>query len=145
MSEEDMANARRVYEEGIAQGNRAVFDELFTEDFVYHDPNWQRPVGNRVDYARKCRHIHASWSDIRLVFDDMFAQGDQVAARGTFDGIWRRGELLGVRATGRRATIAWITIFRFARGKIAEIWDVFDYYGELHQLGVIDRLRNATP
>jgi predicted ester cyclase len=42
---------------------------------------------------------------------------------------------MGVPATGARIAVEAITIFRFAEGKIAEEWTVWDALGLLQQVG----------
>jgi predicted ester cyclase len=44
---------------------------------------------------------------------------------------------MGIAPTGRRVSIAGMTIDRLADGKIAESWDNYDAMGMMQQLGVI--------
>jgi predicted ester cyclase len=48
----------------------------------------------------------------------------------------QHGELMGVPATGKKATWGQIIIFRFANGQIVESWSNEDLLGLMQQLGV---------
>ena len=64
----------------------------------------------------------------------IFAEGDLVAgrwtARGTNTGPWG-----GVEPTGKTAEFSGVNIFRFANGKVVEIWNHRDDLGLREQLG----------
>ena len=66
--------------------------------------------------------------------DLIFAEGDLVAgrwtARGTNTGPWG-----GVAPTGKRAQFSGVNIFRFANGKVIEIWNHRDDLALREQLG----------
>ena len=77
------------------------------------------------------------WSDVHLAIEDMFAEGDKVVARGIMGGIHQGDEIWGVPATGKQVTWTWISIFRFAGGKIVELWNIYDALGVLRQIGAV--------
>lgn len=66
----------------------------------------------------------------------MIAEGDKVVHRNTVTGT-HQGEYRGVAPTGKPITYNEIFIFRFADGRVAEIWGVVDVLAQLRQLGVI--------
>ena len=66
----------------------------------------------------------------------MVADGDRVVLRWTARGT-NTGEMMGMPATGKPATVTGIIVNRLAAGKIAEGWGNFDALGMLQQLGVI--------
>ena len=51
-------------------------------------------------------------------------------ASGTNTGLW--GE---VEPTGKRATFSGVNIFRFKKGKVAEVWNHRDDLGLMEQVG----------
>ncbi len=65
--QENKAVARRWYEEGMAKGNLAVIDELFTTDFRDHNPQAQAAgVGaGREGLKRYFEGLRASIKDAR--------------------------------------------------------------------------------
>ena len=48
-----------------------------------------------------------------------------------------KARLWGVPATGKSGEVMAITINRFADGRLAEIWSIFDMAGLLSQIGVL--------
>jgi predicted ester cyclase len=44
---------------------------------------------------------------------------------------------MGVAGTGRKVSLAGITILRFAKGKIVQGWDNWDQLGLLAQIGAV--------
>ena len=64
------------------------------------------------------------------------AEGDMVATQFVSSGS-QKGEIMGVPATGRKASWTGIVIDRIANGKIAETWVNWDKFGMLQQLGAV--------
>ncbi|HZE31964.1 MAG TPA: ester cyclase [Actinoallomurus sp.] len=77
-----------------------------------------------------------AFPDLHVAVEDMIAEGDKVVCRQTVTGT-HQGEYMGVPPTGRSITYNEIFIFRFAGGRIAEIWGVVDTFAQLRQLGVL--------
>ena len=73
-----------------------------------------------------------TWMEFTV--DLVLAEGDLVAgrwtARGTNTGRWG-----SVEPTGKRAEFSAVNIFRFANGKVIEIWNDRDDLGLRQQLG----------
>ena len=113
MSEENKAKARRAYDEVWSDWKPEVFDEVYAPGFVYHDPT-QAAVRSLAEYKQWASEAHASVSDLHITIEDMLAEGDQVAARGSIS--WSHA--------GEARTRIWVSIFRFAGGKLVELWNV---------------------
>jgi steroid delta-isomerase-like uncharacterized protein len=136
-TEQNKTFVRRYWEEVWNQGNLAVVDELIASDFDGHplpgEPDFGRgPTGQKqfVDMYR------TAFPDLRMTIEDMTAEGDRVAVRWTARGT-NTGEMMGMPATGKHATVTGMFLNRLAGGKIAEGWGNFDALGMLQQLGVI--------
>lgn len=70
----------------------------------------------------------------------MIAGGDKVVVRMTWEGT-HRGAFLGVAATGRPVRYERIEIWRVDdRGRLAEHWGAYDFYGLLRQLDAVPAL-----
>lgn len=126
---------RRADEELFNRGNLSVATELFTPDFVYHDPASgadQRGVGAIVQHVQTFR---TAFSDLHLAIAEQVAEGDTVAYRWTARGT-HRGELHGIPPTHKQVHVTGLAISRLVGGKIAEIWEQYDGLGLLQQLGV---------
>ena len=48
-----------------------------------------------------------------------------------------RGELMGLRPSGKAIAVDAISVFRIANGKIAEEWTVWDALGLMQQVGAV--------
>jgi predicted ester cyclase len=59
-----------------------------------------------------------------------------VAVRWTATGT-HTGEMFGMPATGKRATVTGMDLFRVQEGKLAGFWLSWDQLGMMQQLGVI--------
>jgi steroid delta-isomerase-like uncharacterized protein len=132
---ENKAISRRADEELFNRGNLDVADELFTPDFVYHDPGGGELRGpeNVKGYAAMLR---AAFPDLHQTIEDQIAEGDKVAYRWTARGT-HEGELMGIAPTSKRVTFTGIAVARLADGKIQEIWENYDALGMMQQLGVV--------
>ena len=76
---------------------------------------------------------YAAFPGYQLIVEDMIAEGDQVAVRGTMRGNHTR-KVMGVAPTGRALTMRWIYIARIEDGKIVEGWMNGDRMGLRLQL-----------
>jgi steroid delta-isomerase-like uncharacterized protein len=125
--------AERVWEEVWHHGDLSRIDELFTPDFVRHDP------GRELHGAEQNRQFisgqRAAFPDLRFTTDDLIAEGDKVAVRYHFQGT-HLGDFHGMPPTRKRVSYTGVLIYRCAAGKIAEQWTEFDLLGFLQQLGV---------
>jgi predicted ester cyclase len=83
---------------------------------------------------RYLQRIFDAFPDGRWEFEDLLADGDQVAGRRTFRGT-HEGAFMGVAPTGRAVTMGELHLFRLAGGRIAAHWVENDMLGLLRQLG----------
>lgn len=136
MSEQNKAISRRVVEEAFNEAKLDVIDELIAPDFVNHDP--ADPVDARGPEGMKefVRTYRSAFPDIRVTIEDQIAEGDKVVSRWTGRGT-QQGELMGMPASGKQATVSGISIDRIEGGKIIESWNNWDTLGMLQQLGVV--------
>lgn len=112
------AVARRWAEELWNRGDFAVTPELITADFVSHGAGGGRDneeIVGREAHDRWIRDNRERVPDFHVVFDDLIADGDRVVGRWTVQGT--------IAASGERARTTGIHIYRFADGKIAEMWN----------------------
>jgi steroid delta-isomerase-like uncharacterized protein len=134
MSAENKATFRRLVE-GLNQGNLDVYDEVVAPDFVNHSaPPGVPPT--REGWKQLAAMFRAAFPDLHFHIEDEIADGDLLTTRWTAHGT-HQGELMGIPATGKEATIGGINIARFAGGKIMERWEEFDMMGMMVQIGVV--------
>ena len=68
--------------------------------------------------------------------DRIVAEEDSVAVYGKVSGT-NTGPMMGTPPTGKRATFAYMDIYRIAGGQVVESWHVEDIAGMLGQLGLM--------
>ena len=118
------------------EGNIGLVDELLAPDYVNHSPGIpDQPEGSEGVRA-VVEMFRSGMPDLRVVIEDMIAEGDKVATRYTLEGT-HEGELFGVPPTGRRLSIKSISVERVSEGKIREHWRITDTLDMMQQLGVI--------
>ena len=136
-TEANKAIIRRLFEEAFDQGNLAVVDEIVAPDQVSSGPGAlpgmpTGPEGNKMLIMT----YRNAFPDLHFTVDEQIAEGDTVVTRWTAHGT-HNGELAGLPATGKQATVVGLGVDRVLNGKIVESWGLFDQFGMLQQLGVI--------
>ena len=142
MSEENKALVHRFVEECINRANPDAADELFAPDFVGHYPGLPE-VSSAEAWKQLAPAYFSAFPDLRETIEDMIAEGDKVAYRGTSRGT-HRGEFHGIAPTGKPVTIAEMHIVRVVDGKQVEHWAEYDTLGMLRQLGAIPEPQPAS-
>ena len=132
--EENKAIVNRSTEGVWNKRNIALIDELYADNFVFHDP--VQANGDLEYFKQYANGVYTGIPDLHIATDDLIAEGDQVVKRWTARGT-HKGDFMGVPATGNRIEVTGIEIFRIADGKIAEIWANMDSLGLMQQIGVI--------
>lgn len=135
-TEENVALIRRYFDVIWNQGDLAREGEFVSQDVVVHArpfPGQSVGIAGAVEVAGTFR---AAMPDLHITHDLLFGEGDKVIQRWHTVGT-HRGDLFGVRATGKQLTITGINIFRIAGGRIVERWGTVDALGVLVQLGVV--------
>jgi len=136
MSATNKALARRLLEEAFNAGRLDVTEELVASDYVGHDPSLPEEVRGPAGVKELIAGYRAAFPDIRVTFEDQIAEGDLVVTRWRATGT-HEGELMGIPATGKQATVTGITIDRIADDLIVESWHNWDTLGLMQQLGAI--------
>lgn len=112
-----------------------TIDEIVDPDVLFH-----APVPSEVTGVQALKQVWAvllrAFPDLHVAVEDMIAQGDKVTSRNAVTGT-HQGDFRGLPPTGRAVSYNEIFIFRFADGRIAEIWGVVDVLSQLRQLGAI--------
>ncbi len=77
-----------------------------------------------------------AFADFQATLEDVIAEGDRVVIRVTGRGT-HTAEFMGVPSTGKQVTWRFITIYRIADNKLAEVWSEADQLGMMQQLGLV--------
>ena len=75
--------------------------------------------------AADIRDVEAAFPEYELIAEELIAERDLVAMRGTFHGV-HRGPFAGIPPTGRSVAAPLMIIYRLENERIAEHWLHFD-------------------
>ena len=135
MSLEENKSIVRRYQDIYNSNNLDDLLEVVSEDLL--TPRIMAGVPHGIEGAKAAHRIMLDGCpDYQTVIEDLFAEGDKVAARVTITGT-HTGVLMGVPPTGKKIVFTGIYICRIANGKIVEHWGEEDGVSLLMQLGAI--------
>ena len=107
-----------------------VIDRQVAPDFVDRaNPATLGPDGVKA----MARALRTAFPDLQVTIEDLIADDDLVAVRGTWRGT-HQGTFQGVPAIGRRIQFTGMAFWRIAGGQIREHWGVFDIPTLMRQL-----------
>jgi predicted ester cyclase len=141
--ESNKAVLRRIVDEIYNQGKLAAIDELFAASYVERDPPVPGFPEGRAGVHQYFASLRSAFPDLRVVLEDVIAEGDKAVARLTATGTFKQS-FMGMAPTGKRATWAEVHICRLSsNNQLVEHWGSVDQLGMLQQLGVIPELAPA--
>ena len=133
LQEQNKAIAKRAFEEILSRGRYELTEQLYSKDFVNHGI---RSNASLEEDQAALKGWHAAFPDVVVMPEKLIAEDDLVTiywtARGTNTGTGN-----GLPATGKKAELSGITIWRIVEGKIKEEWSAFDQLSMLRQLGLL--------
>jgi predicted ester cyclase len=130
MSEtENVELYRRFIEDGVGAGRLDVIDELLAPGMDI--PTVEPPTAEGLRAMNVA--FRAGMPDLKATVDEVFANGDWVAARLTWSGT-NTAELFGQPPTNRFAQATEIEIVRIDGGRIVELRQVADVGSLMAQL-----------
>jgi steroid delta-isomerase-like uncharacterized protein len=125
---------RRFVEEVQTNGNFAVIDGIFADDFVDRTPMGYPPTREGIHQLMTA--LRAAMPDMEATIHTQLESDDRVVTHRTLTGT-QTGELFGVPPTGKKINIEVMDILRFHNGRIVEHWGAVDRLGMMQQLGVV--------
>jgi steroid delta-isomerase-like uncharacterized protein len=103
--------------------------------YVAHAPGLPGPLDSEA-WTQFIASFTEAFPDLRLTVEDIFSEGDMVAARIAFRGT-HRGEFQGIPPTDKQVAFSSIEIDRMVDGKVQEHWFELDRLGLMRQLGAL--------
>ena len=137
MSGEELKRHERLSFEVINRGKAAWMtwmEENFAPNLVFHSGNGVDMTFNGV--KQFFSGLFDAFPDCDFTLDDIFVEGDKSAVRYTVTGT-HKGAFMGIPPTNKKVVFWEIDIYRFANGKLVEIWGRLDTLGFMQQLGAI--------
>ncbi|MES2070112.1 MAG: ester cyclase [Pseudomonadota bacterium] len=120
---------RRLYEECFNTGKLELLHELLGEDFI-----GSRGERGPAEFAATLAGLYQGFPDVRFTVEDLFAEGDRVAVRWSFQAS-HRGPFAGVAASHAQVAQTGIAIYLVRDGKLRQAWLQADRLGLLQQIG----------
>ena len=133
-AEQNKVSIQRWVEAAWNNGNLAMADEIYSADYVVHDP--AGPIHGTEALKQFVSTFRTGYPDLHAAIEDMIAEGNKVVWRYTVRGT-HKGEFMGITPTGKSITLTGILISRFANDKVVEDWNNYDALGMMQQLGAI--------
>ena len=130
--EDNKRLVRRYLEEVWGNGDIAASGRYLAPHYRRHVGPLSPPLSSEGQRQR-LEAFRAAFPDIRIVVEDMVAEGDRVAFRFTLRGT-HRGEFHGVEPTGVEVEAPGLDIVRIENGLLAEHWGGADLNRLLTQL-----------
>lgn len=117
-------------------------DQLVSSNIQIHDPAATNAKSGKQGFIQLETGYTKAFPNKKIKIDNMFSTDDQVVVRWTCTGT-HRGQYQGIAPTNKEFKIQGISIYRVTNGRISEIWQVWDHYGLLEQLGEL-RIAHAV-
>jgi steroid delta-isomerase-like uncharacterized protein len=133
-SEAAIIVVRRNTEEVQGKGNFAVFDEVFSDDFLDHTPQ-PNMVPDKEGVRGLYEGLRQAFPDFHAVIHWQAADGNLVTTFKTYHGT-HKGTFLGIPPTGKAVQFETVDAMRVVDGKITEHWGVANLYSLVGQLGL---------
>jgi len=142
-AEESKAAVGRFIEHVFVKRRTDGLSEVATSDFVPHSwPGVNPGLENLKQVMEKVAAVDKSDHSIKV--EDLFAEGDKVAARLTLH-VVHHGDFFGIPAAGKEHTISETHIFYVRDGKVSEHWRDADNLGMMKQLGAFPAPEKKAP
>jgi steroid delta-isomerase-like uncharacterized protein len=129
-TEPNKALIRAHYDSAANAYRPSLIERQVAADFVDHGhPDLTGPECVKL----QARTLRAAFPDLTVTIEDLVAEGDLVAVRGTWRGT-HQGAFRGVPAIGRRIELTGMAFWRVAGGQIRESWNLIDLPTLMRQL-----------
>ncbi len=135
-SEQNITMTRRLFDEVYNKYNVSALDELVLPSVKLHDSAHTRN-NSGISCLKEIETCYIkAFPNKKLKIDDIFAVEDRVVVRWTCNGV-QKGPLHDIAPSNKPFTISGISIYKFANGKIAEIYQNWDRLALLEQIGEV--------
>jgi steroid delta-isomerase-like uncharacterized protein len=91
---------------------------------------------DREGWVAQGQMFYAAFPDGRHEIQSQYADGDVVVTRATWTGT-HKAPFMGIPTSGKSVAVPAIMIHRFAGGRVAEHWGLFDAMALMQQIGAM--------
>jgi len=118
------------------RGELDVLDEIMAPDYLNHSPGLPNPAPGPAGLKPIVRAMRQGIPDLHYGILDMVIAPDKAAIYLRVTGT-HRGDLFGIRATGRKIDVRQMQIEWISAGRITQHWRITDELTLLRQLEVV--------
>jgi steroid delta-isomerase-like uncharacterized protein len=136
LTQDNKALARRFIQAWSA-GGQDIVDELADPGIVVGYTHFPEPIRGAGNFKEVLRRTYASFPDLKVSVLDLMAEGDRVLVRWIYHGSHQQGDVLGAGPQGKQVSVAGMTVYRIAHGKVIEETGMVDNFSLGQQLGSI--------
>ncbi len=115
--------------------NFQVFDKMIHPDFQYNDTVYP-DVNSKDEYKAFIYRIQTTSPDTNYEMIDIIAEAEKVVVLYSWTGTPVE-EIAEIPPTGKKLEHKGIAIYYFDNNQVIKIWDVWDRFSILKQLGLI--------
>lgn len=142
--EQNVAMARRWFEEVWNQKRTATIFELLSPDCITHGTQESGgDVRGPEGFLEFQSRFVDAFPDIQIEVLDCFGVADKITIRWVATG-HHTGRGLGIEPSGATINVTGIGIARFAEGKIVEAWDNYDKQAMFQQIDAAAKSKAAS-
>jgi predicted ester cyclase len=116
---------RRFVERLVDSPEPEMLDEFLAPDFIDHYAPPEQDPG-REGMKKVFERVHRVLADLRIVLEDMIAEGDRVVIRIRAEAR-QVGSFMGFPPAGKEICWTTISIYRLENGRIMERWGLMDH------------------
>lgn len=136
--EQNKALVQRWFDEVWNNGRAEAIEKMMAADAVVHglSDDVSAPLIGPAGFKPFHETFRGAFPNIKVIVEDMIAEGDKVAARCSVRGK-HTGDHLGVAASNAPVEFTGIVLVRVQDGKFVEAWNNFDFLKMNKQIGAI--------
>jgi steroid delta-isomerase-like uncharacterized protein len=119
----------------FAAGDTRTLERIVAKDMIDHNlaPGQKQGRQGVLDAVEMFR---VAFPDLKVTIESLVADDERVSVTGKMSGT-NQGTLMGMPATGRTVSFAYMDMYAIADGKIVEVRHVEDLASMMRQLGVL--------
>lgn len=134
---DNKAVVQRFIDEFVNGKNYDLADELFTEDYLRHDPQTPSGVRGVEPFLEAMKDLNTAFPDSEVHVGEIIAEDDLVSFEGRMTAT-HEGTFQGIAPTGNEVDVQGNAMHRVRDGRIAETWATWDFLGVLQQIGAVE-------
>ncbi len=127
---------KKLFEEVYTKGDLIKCPDYIAENVIINDVAKKNGLKGLKGFKDMEEKYKTAFPTKKVTIQDIFGVEDKVVVRWNCQGM-HQGKLDDISASNEKINITGISIYRFANGKIVEIWQSWDRLGLFEQIGEV--------